>query len=316
MMNNFSLEQPIAYKLIKNSIDNDKISHAYLINTNNYRFAWEFVLEMVKSFICPNHYQENECFNCDLCRRIDDGNYPEFKVIDSDGLWIKKNRVLDLQEEFSKIALEGNNRIYVIKHADRMNSQTSNSLLKFLEEPSNNVIAILVTNNLNSILPTIISRCQIINLKNYFDYSSTALENFGYLCVSSDIELSKFINDDNNINIFENVIEFINYYEHNGLNSIVFSKKFWHSKFKDKDVILKVFDLLINFYYDVLLFQSSGCINFFNDYNSLIKEIASINDINDIIRKLSVTIECRDKLKYNVNLNLFFDKFIMLLGGR
>ena len=98
-MVDFSVDQELAYNIIKKSIENNSVSHAYLVNTNNYSFAWDFVIEMVKSFLCPNYYLKED--NCDLCKRIEEDNYPEFKVIDSDGLWIKKNQILDLQSDFN-----------------------------------------------------------------------------------------------------------------------------------------------------------------------------------------------------------------------
>ena len=101
-----------------------------------------------------------------LCRKIDDDNYPEIKIVTPDGLLIKKQQILDLQLDFSRRAIEGSKRIYIIRDADKMRSETANSMLKFLEEPDNDVVAILMTNNFNNLLTTIISRCQVIRLTN------------------------------------------------------------------------------------------------------------------------------------------------------
>lgn len=89
--------------------------------------------------------------------------YVDVKVIKSDGMWIKKDQLLDLQSEFNNKAFEGNKKIYIIRSAEKMNVQTANSILKFLEEPVDDIIAILITDNINMLLPTIISRCQVIN---------------------------------------------------------------------------------------------------------------------------------------------------------
>lgn len=315
MIKDFEFEQPFAYELVKKSIKNDSISHAYLINSNGYLYVYDFVMDMVKSFICPNHYNEDDCDNCVLCKRISDENYPELKIIGADGMWIKKNQILDLQEDFSKVAIEGNRRIYVIKDAEKMNQQTSNSLLKFLEEPSNDVVAILITDSLNKILPTIVSRCQVINLKNKFIYKKKALENFAYLNSNSKESFEKFLCNDNNVELFNSMLYFIKYFEKNGIDCITYGKEIWHSNFKDRDTIIKILDLIIYFYYDVLLFKYFNKINFFEDYSDLIFKVSSLNDVSNILNKLSVCIDNRDKLKFNVNLNLFYDKFIIELGG-
>ena len=315
MIRDFEVEQPFAYNLIKNAIKNNSISHAYLINSNGYSYAYDFAISMVKSFICQNHYDESNCNDCVLCKRISDGNYPELKIINADGMWIKKNQILDLQDDFSKVAIEGSKRIYIIKDADKMNQQTSNSILKFLEEPSNDIIAILMTDNLNKILPTIVSRCQIVSLKNKFNYKEKALENFAYLSSSSESDLETFLSNENNIEIFNSTLNFIKYFEKNGVDSITYCKEIWHSKFKSRNDIIMALDLVINFYYDVLLYKFCNKIDFFNDYSDLILEIVNLNDVSCILNKLSVCINSRDKLKFNVNLNLFYDKFIIELGG-
>ena len=314
-MVDFSIEQKVAYSIIRNSIQNNKISHAYLVNTNNYSFSWEFVMEMVKMFLCVDHLKEDNCLECDLCRRILDDNYPELKIIEADGMWIKKNQIIDLQTDFNKIALEGNKRVYVIKDAEKMNQTTSNSILKFLEEPSNEIIAILVTSNLNLLLPTIVSRCQLINLNNRTRNNNNSFENFAYICVDSQLEFESFVSDEKNKELFNNIIDFIKFYENNDIDTLIYSKEIWHSKFKDRIEIVRVLDLIINFYYDMLLYKLNRNIIFFNDYINLIEILSKKNSIDDIIRKINASIESKDKIKYNVNLNLFFDKYIIMLGG-
>ena len=56
--------------------------------------------------------------------------------------------------------------IYIIKNCEKLNSSSANCILKFLEEPEDDIIAILLTDNINMVLPTIKSRCQILNFKN------------------------------------------------------------------------------------------------------------------------------------------------------
>ena len=96
---------------------------------------------------------------------INDKCYPEIKIINPDGLWIKKEQLDEIQKEFSTKAVFGTKKIYIINEADKMNSSAANSILKFLEEPVPNIIAILVTNNIYQLLDTIISRCQVISLR-------------------------------------------------------------------------------------------------------------------------------------------------------
>ncbi|MGQ0421614.1 AAA family ATPase, partial [Bacillus sp. HC-Mk] len=99
------------------------------------------------------------------CKRIDSGNHPNLHIVKPDGLSIKKQQIHDLQEEFSKTGLEANKKIYIIEHADRMTANAANTLLKFLEEPSSDTTAILLTEQSHQILNTILSRCQVVTFR-------------------------------------------------------------------------------------------------------------------------------------------------------
>ena len=159
--------QAIAYNTMMNAINNNKISHAYLFDSNGNPDVMDIVLSFVKSIVCLEYNDENNAIK--VCKRIDEGNYLDVMVIEPDGLWIKKNQIIDLQNEFSKKAVEGRKKIYIIKSADKMNVQTANSILKFLEEPEDNIVAILVSDNVHQLLDTIVSRCQLISLTNKND---------------------------------------------------------------------------------------------------------------------------------------------------
>ena len=167
MLDDIKYKQPLFYNVLSSSLKNNMLSHAYLIDINNNENAFCYVLSFVKAIICNNHYTNgNKCDGCDICNRIMDNNYPEFKIIKPDGLWIKKDDICDLQRDFSKKAIEGVKRVYVVLDCEKMRKETANSMLKFLEEPEDNVIAILVTNNMANVLDTIISRCQLIKLEH------------------------------------------------------------------------------------------------------------------------------------------------------
>ncbi len=83
-----------------------------------------------------------------------------------DGLSIKKGQIQALQEEFSKTGLESHKKLYIISHADQMTVNAANSLLKFLEEPSSDTIAVLLTEQPQKLLDTIISRCQVLSFQS------------------------------------------------------------------------------------------------------------------------------------------------------
>lgn len=157
--------QPIIFNTFVNSLKGDKLSHAYLLVGNPGTPLKESAIYLAKSLVCDSP-DPLACDNCIYCMRIDHNNYPDFFVFDGAKESIKKDYVQTIESQFEKIPVERKGvMIYVIHLIENMTIEAVNSILKFLEEPRPNVYAFLTTNNENAILPTIISRCQVMHLK-------------------------------------------------------------------------------------------------------------------------------------------------------
>lgn len=176
-------------KILEHIIINDKLPHAILLEVDDCIDGLGIVKKIAKLILCNNKdktLNNLNCTKCNICTLIDNENYPDLKIICSDGNWIKKQQLIDLQNDFNNKSMLDNKRIYVINEAEKLNASSSNSLLKFLEEPEDDIIAILLTSNRYLLLDTIISRCQIFNLKKsdynldmeFFDITSNLLEYF------------------------------------------------------------------------------------------------------------------------------------------
>ena len=293
-------DQPIAVNIFKKAIEDNKISHAYLIDTNNYSKSFLLVLDFIKSILCSSNFI-NDSSKLSICHQIDNGNYLELKIIEPDGAWIKKEQLLELQDLFSKEAIIGSKRFYVIKNCDKMNSYAANCILKFLEEPTSDVIAFLMTDNVSNLLETIVSRCQLINLNSDFNkYYNT---------------LDKLSIDKDNVEILDNVLNFIEFLSNKKIESIVFIKSIWHCYFKNKDLVQIAIDLIIKYYYDLLLIKNNCSPCYYSDYNDHLIKISKLNTVNEILKKLDVLTKASSDLKFNLNLNLFIDKLIIDMVG-
>lgn len=316
MFDNFKDSQFVAFSLLTNSIKNNKISHAYLIDGNSNEHAFDFVMSLVKVILCKYHYTNfDKCGSCNLCNRIDSGNYPEVKIISSDSLVIKKEQLLELQSDFSKISVEGDYRIYIIKDCDKMNKQASNSLLKFLEEPEEGIIAILLTNSINKVLKTIVSRCQLITLaKDRHFNSDSTLKNFAYSFCSSQEEIDNFLEDQSKKDMIEAIIKFILYYEENGLDIMIYLKKMWYNNFLTRDDNIMAVFLMVLFYFDVFKYKYSLNDYFFCDYLDELKNVSNANSLDDILKKIDKCVEIKENLEYNLNTNLTIDNLVIGLG--
>jgi len=89
MLEKYKDEQPILYNLLSNAIKNNKLSHAYLFETNNNPNSLDLIYSFVKEILCPRNIS---CEKCNICSRIDSGNFLELKIIRPDGLYIKKEQ--------------------------------------------------------------------------------------------------------------------------------------------------------------------------------------------------------------------------------
>lgn len=154
------------FNFIDREIKNNKISHAYLIETNDFDKIDLFLNILVKKLLCPSREYVSGCSLCNICHLVDSGSYPDLKIIDTDTAYIKKEQLMEVKESFRNSSVLGGKQIYVIKDASKLNSSSGNTMLKFLEEPSSNIIAILLTKSRYNVLETILSRCQVFSLED------------------------------------------------------------------------------------------------------------------------------------------------------
>ncbi len=306
MLDDFISDQAIAYKIFKNSIIKNKLSHAYLINTNGYHKGFDFAKAFAKYLLCPNN--ETGSHECSVCHLIDNNSYSEFKVIEADGLWIKKEQTDELQEMFSMKSLSGR-KVYIINGVENLNISASNSILKFLEEPEEGIVAILITDNIYKVLGTIVSRCQVINLNNVQVKSDDMLLNVGNQLYNDSDKINEFVNDSESINKIGHVIDFIEYLYSNKLDTLVYINKYWNDFFKGKDDYLFAFNIMIMFYSDVINYKMGKDI-ILSEFKSNIEKFSEL-DYNIINKILNLILEVREDLYSNVNLNLLMDKFII-----
>ena len=312
MLDGYQNSQPIVYKILKNAIINDQYSHAYLIETGDFYDSFNFVISFSKSLLCPfKKLKKENCDNCHQCEVIDSGNFPEIEIIQPDGLWIKKEQLQNLQKEFNTKALIGNKRFYIITQAEKLNKAAANSILKFLEEPEGNIIAILMTENIYSVLSTIRSRCQILRLKSSNIAEKDPMKKLKIL-IQKNQSLSES-EESFNQKILK-VIDFINYYEKNHLNTILYIGKLWNDYINSKEEINLAYEIMINYYKDILNYKINKSLDIF-EINNEIKEIANQNTQDEICRKINKLVELQELIKYNINSSLLMDKLILSLEG-
>lgn len=303
MLEDYKEKQPLFYNQVSKIIKSDKISHAYLIETNDCPYGFDIAMSLSKSFLCQKK-NNSHCSSCNICLNIDTNNYPDLKIIEADSKMIKKEQLLELQKEFSVKPLYGKYLIYIIKNAELLNRSSANTILKFLEEPSPNIIAILLTNNIYNCLDTIISRCQVLSLIKEEKINNNIFKKI-YEKTSPNEEFNLFVEKQ-----IINIMEFYEKLEKDKTKLIAF-----YDVFSLTDKIDILFDIGIKLYIDILNYKLKRKIEYFENNIDIIKNISNFNEFNDIIRKIEIINDFQKKTSYNVNKELFINNFIITFSG-
>ncbi len=161
--NEISESQEKVVKIITNSIKKQRLSHAYLFDGSKGTGKRKVALQLAKTFFCQNIEGTDACEECSDCKRIQSGNHPDVHLIQPEGLTIKIEQIRDLKKEFSYRGVESVKKFYILEDAEKMTISAANGLLKFLEEPDGQSVAILTTTEVHRILNTILSRVQILS---------------------------------------------------------------------------------------------------------------------------------------------------------
>ena len=280
-MDNISVIKKNYIDYINKIIENNKVSHAYLIELNDYDDDMKYIYDFIKMILCNIEYSDLEKEN-NIIKLIDDNNYPDIKIIEPEGSTIKKSQMIDLQKDYSNKSLLDGKRIYVVKEADKLNPASANTILKFLEEPEEDIIAILLTTNRYKILETILSRCQILTIK---ENSMPVIDDDIY-------DLLKCILYPNDFYIKYSSI----------VNDII----------PDKDIVKHKLSEIEN----IIVLYLEGKYNNKEIDEKLVKLFKDI-DNKKLLNSLSIIEEEVKKLEFNVNYKLWLDSLFskLAIGG-
>lgn len=109
--------------------------------------------------------QQKPCGKCQSCLHLSAKNHPDLFTVEPDGQTIKIEQVRNLQSNIALAPYMANKRVVIIDKADSMTVQSANSLLKTLEEPTGDIVFILIAASRQKLLDTILSRCRIVDFR-------------------------------------------------------------------------------------------------------------------------------------------------------
>ena len=148
---------------LQSAVNSERVAGAYLFAGEQGVGKETVALYFANLILCESSDGASvPCGECRACRKIKSGNHPDLQIIRPDGAQLKIDQIREMQQQISYQPLEGPRKVYIIANSERMNVYTANSLLKTLEEPPAASTIVLLTENVNAILPTIRSRSQIL----------------------------------------------------------------------------------------------------------------------------------------------------------
>jgi len=155
--------QERAIKILTKSLKENKVSSSYIFVGNEGTGKKLTAIEFTKAVNCLNPNKKLEaCENCQSCNEINKQYFPDLKIVDATKGSIKIEQIREIKKEIELKPFKSKKKVYIIDKAEKMTIEASNCLLKTIEEPPYYAIIILICSKIDPVLPTIVSRCQIV----------------------------------------------------------------------------------------------------------------------------------------------------------
>lgn len=317
----FKIHQPQAYQLLKNTIKNNRLHHAYFIQGGYEQDRIGLTKIVTKSLICDNLDEDGLCCDkCSQCKRVDEGTFHDYIFLDGSKNTIKKEQMLQIQNKFQTTTLERTQlKVYVIHHIENATTESMNSILKFLEEPESKIYAFLLSDEGIDVLDTIQSRCQFIRLHKtqrkqlelqfqefMSSYSSRILSHF-----YNEVEEAKSYEESfvfqSTLSYFQTFVEQWNKSDHDALTSL-------HQHFQDKNVEAHKKDVYLLFLYLLKGYAKDIILNDY-PYDDWYQRMIcnSKIEVNGCIKMINILTTYESNLNFSTSILLLCDELIYVL---
>ncbi len=306
---------------IQDAVQQNKVSHAYILNGQRGSGKKMLAKLFATTLQCETGKSE-PCNECRSCIQANNGNHPDI-------ITVKHEKPGSISVDDIRSQVNGDimikpysspYKIYIIPEADLLTVQAQNALLKTIEEPPEYAIIFLLTENADSLLPTIRSRCVMLKLRNIKDklvkkYLMEQLQIPDYqadLCAAfaqGNIGRAVMLAKSEHFNeIKEEAIQLLKYINEMELSEIVSAIKEIN---KYKLEVTDYLDIITIWYRDVLLYKATKDVGslVFGDQLKYIKERASKSSYEGI----ETILESIEKAKVRLKANVIFDLVMELL---
>jgi len=153
-----------AIQFLQNSIEQEKLAHAYLFYGSRGLGKKMIADYFSRSIFCTDLHHK-PCGQCQACRLVAKNTYLDFYTLGKDDQELSVDNVRDFMHSLQMANIYGHKKIAIIYNIEKINIFGANALLKTLEEPPANTHIILLSDNINLLPATVISRCQLIKFQ-------------------------------------------------------------------------------------------------------------------------------------------------------
>lgn len=307
-----------AYYFFEQTIKKNRLAHLYLISGPKGSGKHELVDDV--SYLILN---KNKPESPHLKLMIKERKASNLMVIEPDGLTIKKEQIINLQQEFSKTALVSGPRIYVIKNIEKISQAGANSLLKFMEEPASHLVyGFLLTENIDDVLTTIQSRSQILHLKGIDEkdmmHELLALgveQKIATLApyLTKNIEEATLLAENPNIvDMIQFIEDIVTQWTKKDVSFPLFFYERGRFLIQDRDFFMNFLELLLLYFLDLVHYKAHQEVTyqFLRDQIQVLSDRMEVKDINEIIGYIQQILK---EQSYYINLELALDHLAYIL---
>ena len=312
-------------KYISSAVENNRVSHAYILNGERGSGKKMLANLFAMTLLCETGDNE-PCGKCHSCKQAESGNHPDIirvthekpNSISVDDIRTQVNNTVDIKP------YQGPYKVYIIPQADMMTPQAQNAILKTIEEPPSYAVFLLLTENAETLLPTIRSRCVMMKLRNIKDqlvkkYLMEQLEVPDYkadVCVAfAQGNMGKAImlaNSEYFNEIKEEVVHLLRNIDEMNVSELMDAvKKCMTYKMEINDYL----DMIAIWYRDVLIYKATKNVDrvVFSDQLRYIKARASKSSYEGIENILDAIEKAKARLKANVNFELTMELLLLTI---
>ncbi|NTW28698.1 MAG: DNA polymerase III subunit delta' [Coriobacteriia bacterium] len=149
-------------QFLRTAVEGDHVSHAYLFVGP----AGSGKATAARSLACALLCADDGCGACEACARVRRGVHPDVHEVAPEGAaGYLAEQVRDIIRDVNLSPIDGPRKVYIVSSADLFNDSSANAFLKTLEEPPDDVVIILMAHSFDAVMPTIVSRCQVVRFR-------------------------------------------------------------------------------------------------------------------------------------------------------